>query len=67
MTKILQILCVEEVIYLLAEYGNDVWLEKVAVSDRLSDVTPSPYPFLLDRQISTTTETPSALRVGAGT
>ena len=66
-TKILQILCVEEVIYLLAEYGNDVWLEKVAVSDRLSDVTPSPYPFLLDRQISTTTETPSALRVGAGT
>ena len=66
-TKILQILCVEEVIYLLAEYGNDVWLEKVAVSDRLSDVTPSPYPFLLDRQISTTTETPAALRVGAGT
>ena len=66
-TKILQILCVEEVIYLLAEYGNDVWLEKVAVSDRLSDVTPSPYPFLLDRQISTTTETPSALKVSAGT
>ena len=66
-TKILQILCVEEVIYLLAEYGNDVWLEKVAVSDRLSDVTPSPYPFLLDRQISTTTETPAALRVSAGT
>lgn len=66
-TKILQILCVEEVIYLLAEYGNDVWLEKVAVSDRLSDVTPKPYPFLLDRQISTTTDTPAAIRVGAGT
>ena len=66
-SKILQILCVEETIYLLAEYGNDVWLEKIPVSDRLSDVTPSPYPFLLDRQISTTTDTPTALRVPSGT
>ena len=65
--KILQILCVEETLYLLAQYGTDIWLEKVAVSDRLSDVTPNPYPLLLDRRISTTTETPVGVRVSAGT
>jgi hypothetical protein len=52
---------------LLAQYGNDVWLEKMPVADRLSDVSPSPYPFLLDRRVSTTTETPAAIRVAAGT
>ena len=65
--KILQVLCVEETLYLLAQYGNDVWLEKMPVADRLSDVSPSPYPFLLDRRVSTTTETPAAIRVAAGT
>jgi hypothetical protein len=64
---ILQVLCVEETLYLLAQYGNDVWLEKMPVADRLSDVSPSPYPFLLDRRVSTTTETPAAIRVAAGT
>ncbi len=65
--KILSILCVQEVMYLLAEYGSDVWLEKIPVSDRLSNVAPSPYPLLLDRQVSTTAETPAAIRVAAGT
>ena len=65
--EILQILCVEETLYLLAQYGNDVWLEKMPVADRLSDVSPSPYPFLLDRRVSTTTDTPAAIRVAAGT
>ena len=65
--KILSILCVQEVMYLLAEYGSDVWLEKIPVSDRLSNVAPNPYPLLLDRQVSTTTETPAAIRVAAGT
>ena len=63
---ILQVLCVEETLYLLAQYGNDVWLEKMPVADRLSDVSPSPYPFLLDRRVSTTTDTPAAIRVSAG-
>lgn len=65
--KILSILCVQETMYLLAEYGTEVWLEKMPVADRLSDVTPSPYPLLLDRRVSTTTETPAAIRVAAGT
>jgi len=65
--KILQVLCVEETLYLLAQYGDDIWLEKMPVADRLSDVSPSPYPFLLDRKVSTTNETPTAIRVAAGT
>lgn len=65
--KILSILCVQETMYLLAEYGTEVWLEKMPVADRLSDVAPSPYPLLLDRRVSTTTETPAAIRVAAGT
>lgn len=65
--KILSILCVQETMYLLLEYGAQVWLEKMQVSDRLSDVTPNPYPLLLDRRVSTTTETPAAIRVASGT
>ena len=67
--KILQILCVEETLYLINQYSNngsiEIWLEKMPVADRLSDVSPSPYPFLLDRRISTTNKT--AITVGAGT
>jgi hypothetical protein len=65
--KILSILCVQEVMYLLVEYGTEVWLEKMPVADRLSDGAPAPYPLLLDRRVSTTTETPTAIRVAAGT
>jgi hypothetical protein len=65
--KILSILCVQEAMYLLVEYGTEVWLEKMPVSDRLSNVAPSPYPLLLDRRVSTTTDTPAAIRVAAGT
>lgn len=64
--RILSILCVRETLYLLAEYGTEVWLEKVAVADRSSDASPAPYPLLLDRAVSTTTDTPSAIRVAAG-
>ncbi len=64
--RILQIMCVQEVMYLLVEYGADVWLEKMPVADRLSDTLPSPYPLLLDRRVSTTTETPAAIRVAPG-
>lgn len=65
--KVLSILCVQEMMYLLVEYGTEVWLEKMPVADRLSDVAPNPYPLLLDRRVSTTTETPAAVRVAAGT
>ena len=65
--RILSMLCVEETLYLLVEYGTEVWLEKMPVADRLSDVSPNPYPLLLDRRVSTTTETPAAIRVAAGT
>jgi hypothetical protein len=65
--KVLQVLCVQEVLFLLVQYGSEVWLEKMPVADRLSDVAPSPYPLLLDRRVSTTTETPAAIRVSAGT
>ena len=66
--EILSVLCVEEVLYLLVKYGNDIWLEKMAVSDRLSDVTPDPYPIMLDRRVTTKDEGQhSTVRVTAGT
>lgn len=64
--EILSILCVEEVLYVLARYDTEVWLEKLSVTDRISDATPAPYPLLLDRMVSTTTATPAAIRVAAG-
>ena len=65
--KILQILCIEEVLYMLCLYGSEVWLEKMPVSDRQEDTSSTPYPLLLDRQVTTTTATPAAIRVASGT
>lgn len=65
--RIRSILCVKETLYLLVEYGTEVWLEKLAVADRISDASPAPYPLLLDRAVSTTTDTPAAIRVATGT
>jgi hypothetical protein len=62
--KILQILCVQEVMYLLTEYDGEVWLEKMPVADRLSDVAPNPYPLLLDRRISTFASPSAAATIG---
>jgi hypothetical protein len=64
--EILSMLCVKEVLYALIRYGSEVWLEKLPVTDRMSDATPAPYPLLLDRMVSTTTATPVAIRVAAG-
>lgn len=65
---VLSALCVEETLYLVTRYpGGQAWLEKVPVADRTSDATPRPYSLLLDRQASTTTRTPAAIRVPAGT
>ena len=69
--EILQILCVRETLYMLVkyvdDYGTKVYLEKIPVMDRLSEpIAGSPYPFLLDRRVSTTTATPAGVRVSAG-
>ena len=65
--EICSMLCVDETLYILVRYSNEVWLEKIAVPDRLSDASPNPYPLLLDRMVSTTSATPAAIRVASGT
>jgi hypothetical protein len=65
--KILDIICVEETLYMLVQYGAEVWLDCISATDRLRNVEPAPYPFALDRLVSTTAETPQALRVPTGT
>lgn len=65
-SKVLQILCLLETLYLIVEYPDgSVWLEKTLVSDRLT--TDALTTLLLDRQVTTTTATPAAARVASGT
>ena len=59
--KILQMLCVRERLFLLCQYGNEVWLERLSVADRMGSVPP-----LLDRRVSTTAATPAPMRVASG-
>jgi hypothetical protein len=67
-SKILQILCIKEELFLVAEYPNgSVWIEKIQVADRLTDPESPTRPFLLDRRVDNTTNTPSTIRVGAPT
>jgi hypothetical protein len=65
-SRILQIVCVQEVLYVLAQYGTGVWLEKMSVTDKMSEPAGRALP-LLDRLVSTTTDTPQAMRVADGT
>jgi hypothetical protein len=66
--EILQVLCIRETLFCLMRYGTKVFLERIPVQDRSPEPpTGSPYPLLLDRRISTTTETPTAMRVASGT
>ncbi len=61
---ILQVLCVEEVLYVLAQYGNDVFLEKMSVKDRQGEnASFAPYALLLDRRVTNTAATPAAIRL----
>ena len=61
-------LCVRETLFCLMRYGTDIFLERMPVQDRSPEPPANaPYPLLLDRRISTTTETPTAMRVSAGT
>jgi hypothetical protein len=62
--KVLQVVCIREVLYCLFQQGSQVFLELIPVQDRSNT---SVYPLLLDREISTTTDTPTALRVAPGT
>ena len=66
--EILQVLCIRETLFCLVRYGTKVYLEKIPVQDRSPEPpTNAPYPLLLDRRVSTTTETPASMRVSAGT
>ena len=66
--QILQILCVEEVLYLLVQYGNDVYLEKMPVKDRQTEPAGvAPFPMLLDRRVTNTAHTPAPVRMAAAT
>ena len=66
--EILQVLCIRETLFCLMRYGTKVFLEKIPVQDRSPEPpSGSPYPLLLDRRVSTTTETPTAMRVASGT
>ena len=62
--KVLQIICIQEVLYCLFQHGNQVFLELIQVQDRSNS---SIYPLLLDRSVSTTVDTPTAMRVAKGT
>ena len=64
--SILSIVAVQETLYLLVQRGGEVFLEKMPVLDRQS-IAAAPYPLLLDRWVSTTTASPAAVRVPAGT
>jgi hypothetical protein len=66
--EILQVLCIRETLFCLVRYGTKIYLEKIPVQDRSPEPpTNAPYPLLLDRRVSTTTETPASMRVSAGT
>lgn len=65
--KVLQILAIQEALYLLVQYGTEVWLEKAPIADQTAESATKPTPLLLDRWVSTTTDTPAAIRVAAGT
>lgn len=63
--RILQIVCVQETLYILAQYDDGVWLEKIAVTDKAQQVN-GRSPLLLDRMVSTTSATPLGVRVENG-
>ena len=66
--QILQVLCVEEMLYLLVQYGNDVYLERMSVMDRQAETAgAAPFPMLLDRRVTNTVHTPAGVRMAAAT
>ena len=64
--EVLQVVCIREHLYCLMRYGSEVFLEVVSVLDRAEESIAAPYPMLLDRLVSTTTATPTAMRMSSG-
>ena len=65
--QVLQVVCIREILYCLMQYGDEVYLEQISVLDRAEEAqVNAPYPMLLDRLVSTTTATPTALRMSKG-
>ena len=66
--EILQVLCIREVLYLLVQYGNEVYLESMEVSDRQGDENAEgPYELLLDRFVTNDPDrTPADLLIRVG-
>ena len=64
--QILQVEAIEEQLFVLVLRGGEVWLEKVSIMDRMGEEVAAPYPMLLDRLVSTTTATPSGVRMAMG-
>ena len=65
--RILQVVCIKEVVYLLMEYGNEVWLETLPVMDRMEEDVAAPFPMLLDRRTGTVSTIPAGVRMAKGT
>ena len=66
--EILQVLCVEEKLYLLVQYDDKVFLEVMSVMDRAEEQeSMAPYPLLLDRRVTNTDKTPAPIRIAAAT
>ena len=64
--RILQVVCIKEILYLLMEYGDEVWLETLPVMDRMQDDVASPFPLLLDRRVGTDFSVPAGVRMSKG-
>ena len=55
-------------LYLLVQYGDDVYLERMSVMDRQAETAgAAPFPMLLDRRVTNTTDTPAGVRMAAAT
>jgi hypothetical protein len=64
--EVLQVACIQEALYCLMRYGEEVYLEMVPVMDRMAPLVEGPYPLLLDRRVSTTTATSAPMRMAKG-
>ena len=65
--EVKQVLALEESLYLLTEYGTKVYMEKLNISDQVTESDSLPFNLLLDRLISTEARTPAPLRITKGT
>ena len=64
--QVLQAVCIREQLYCLMQYGEKIYLEVISVLDRAEELIGAPYPFLIDRLVSTTESTPVGMRMAKG-